>query len=89
MARLFVQEGNLPVSVRRGKTFLLSSSAAPPPPPSCIKGIATDSFRGGGMDVGAFLRFATLAKCPVSLWALLWNREREGEEGELKFITGS
>lgn len=41
------------------------------------------------MDIGAFLRFATLAKCPVSLWALLWNREGEGEEGELKFITGS
>lgn len=41
------------------------------------------------MDVGGFLSFATLAKCPVSLWALPWNREGEGKEGELKFTTGS
>lgn len=35
------------------------------------------------MDVGAFLRFATLAKCPVSLPALPWNGggEREGGRG--------
>lgn len=33
------------------------------------------------MDVGAFLRFATLAKCPVSLWVLLWNGEGEREGG--------
>lgn len=31
------------------------------------------------MDVEAFGRFAALVKCPVSLWALLWNSE--GERG--------
>lgn len=28
------------------------------------------------MDVEAFGRLAAFAKCPVSLWALLWNSER-------------
>lgn len=57
---------------------LSSSPPAPPPPfppPSFIKDIATDSLRGGKMDAGGFLRFATLAKCPVSLWVLLWKGE--------------
>jgi hypothetical protein len=33
------------------------------------------------MDVGTFLRFATLAKCPVSLEALLWKSAGEKEGG--------
>lgn len=50
-------------------------------PPVLLKALPQINLDGEKMDVGPFLRFATLAKCPVSLRALLWNSEGEREGG--------
>lgn len=61
----------------------LSFSPAPPPPPPLVLLKAFPQIHlEGKMNVEAFGRFAALAKCPVSLWALLWSSE--GERGRVR-----